>query len=738
VNTILLALAVTLASAVPSAAQITGTILDSSAAPVPDARVRLEVSGAAVAEVRTGGDGRFQFAIEPSGSLQVVVTASGFAQATRMVTADGGPVQITLRPAAFFEEVNVTSSRADLPRTDPTVTVTVISSTDLATSGPLTIDDALKMVPGFTLFRRTSSRTANPTTQGVALRGIGGTAQSRSLVLADGLPLNDAFGGWVYWSKIPQAAIDRVEVQRGSGSDLYGADAVGGVVQLLTLRPTRPSGRALFEAGTLGTGRVSVFGGSRARGWRYSAGGEWFTIDGYIPIATEQDPGIAPRGPVDGKLGSTHRSALASAGYQAAGGWRVDVAGNVFDEHRQNATPISINSTASRQLSGELAGGVGGGLLSIRGFGGTQQYRQVFTTVNAARTAETLNRDQNIPSNVVGLAGQWFRAWGPHGLLVGAEGRHVEGTSVETPYTQGRPLATTQAGGAQRLGSAFVQDTVRVNDRTTLVLGAHADGWRSTSLMTGFAKSSGSFNPRASGSYRIGESGLTVRGAVYHGFRAPTLNEFYRNFGSGNTQTRPNEDLNPERLTGGDAGLLIGRGRVSARVTGFFNVLDEAITAITISSTPQLIIRQRANADTLRASGIEIEGDFRFRRSLSVAVTSGFVNSHFAGATELGGKRVPQVPEYNAGLNVRYVRPVWTASAQLRVTGPQFEDDQNVFTLRRATVLDAFAGRTLIGKVTAFVAVENVFDAAYDVGRTPTLTTGVPRAARVGIQVALP
>jgi outer membrane receptor protein involved in Fe transport len=89
-------------------------------------------------------------------------------------------------------------------------------------------------------------------------------------------------------------------------------------------------------------------------------------------------------------------------------------------------------------------------------------------------------------------------------------------------------------------------------------------------------------------------------------------------------------------------------------------------------------------------------------------------------------------------VNVRYVRPVWTASAQLRITGPQFEDDQNVYTLRRATVLDAFGGRTLIGKVAAFVAVENIFDAVYDVGRTPTLTTGLPRAARVGLQIALP
>ena len=74
---------------------------------------------------------------------------------------------------------------------------------------------------------------------------------------------------------------------------------------------------------------------------------------------------------------------------------------------------------------------------------------------------------------------------------------------------------------------------------------------------------------------------MTVRGAVYHGFRAPTLNEFYRNFSAGNTLTRANEALGPERMTGGDAGVLIGNARASARITGFWNRLDNAITAIT-------------------------------------------------------------------------------------------------------------------------------------------------------------
>ena len=194
----------------------------------------------------------------------------------------------------------------------------------------------------------------------------------------------------------------------------------------------------------------------------------------------------------------------------------------------------------------------------------------------------------------------------------------------------------------------------------------------------------------------------------------------------------------PNGLTGGDVGVMVTRGRVSARVTGFWNVLDEAITSITLSSTPQLIIKQRANADTVHASGLEVEASMRFSASLSATFASGFVSSTFQGDTSLHGNRVPQVPEYNVGLGVRYTPSAWSTSAQLRITGPQFEDDQNVYTLRRATVLDVFAGRTLVRGVTAFVAVENLFDATYDVGRTPVLTTGLPRAGRVGVLIALP
>src|SRR4051812_18830593 len=302
------ALAVTAAAGAQTTDSVSGRVIDGSGSPVGGASVRIQVGGSIAAETQTNANGEFEAPVAQDVVREVIVNATGFAPFTATVPAGTRTVTVTLQPAPFFEAVNVTAARTEGPPADPPATVTVITSTDLQNSAPATLDDALKAVPGFSLFRRTSSRNSNPTSQGVALRGIGGTSPSRTLVLADGIPLNDAFGGWVFWDKVPQAAIDRIEVDRGSGGDLYGADALGGVIQLLTIRPSRPTGRVLIEGGSLGTGTVSLFGGGRTRDWRYSGAGEWFNTDGYIPVATTQNPGIAPRGPVDSNLGSTHHS----------------------------------------------------------------------------------------------------------------------------------------------------------------------------------------------------------------------------------------------------------------------------------------------------------------------------------------------------------------------------------------------------------------------------------------------
>lgn len=191
---------------------ISGVVLDAAGGRVPNANVTLEVEGRQVRETRTALDGRFEFKTDVTGNIGLVVTAPGFAQAF-VTLADGAArtVRIVLQPTPFFEEVQVTSSGGGVAQADANATVSVFSAPALRTRSTLTVDDALKMVPGFTLNRRASSRVSNPGSQSMTLRGLGGAGASRSLVLADGVPLNDGFAGWVYWDKIPQASIDRID-----------------------------------------------------------------------------------------------------------------------------------------------------------------------------------------------------------------------------------------------------------------------------------------------------------------------------------------------------------------------------------------------------------------------------------------------------------------------------------------------------------------------------------------------
>ena len=155
---------------------------------------------------------------------------------TRAFAGQEKPDAIHSGPA---DEIVVTAARVEQSITESASLVTVLPEERISATPFLVLDDLLRAVPGFSLLRRSSSLVAHPTTQGVSLRGIGPSGASRSLVLLDGIPLNDPVGGWVYWNRMPFAALSRVEVVRGATSQLYGSSALGGTIQLI---PKKPSG----------------------------------------------------------------------------------------------------------------------------------------------------------------------------------------------------------------------------------------------------------------------------------------------------------------------------------------------------------------------------------------------------------------------------------------------------------------------------------------------------------------
>jgi outer membrane receptor protein involved in Fe transport len=448
------------------------------------------------------------------------------------------------------------------------------------------------------------------------------------------------------------------------------------------------------------------------------------------------------RGPVDVRADSDYRTGFVTAGYDA-GAWRASVRGSGYAEDRGNGTPLQVNSTDGRQVSGQVAGTAGGGAWLARAAGGSQSYYQTFSAVAAGRRTERLTTEQNTPSDFSRVSGQWIQSLGAHTLLVGGEHQQTSSTARSvTILTSGVRLAPALTGGAERSTALFARASLAATSDLSIAVGLRGDFWKSDPDDASQPVKDASFaSPRASLTWRADET-LALQASAYRAYRTPTLNELHRGFRVGNVVTNPNPLLEPERLTGIEGGVLVSGTRSSARATAFWNVLDDAIANITVATTPALITRERQNADRVRAAGIELEADVRPTASLTLNALAAFTASTFNKTPKqpaIEGNRVPQVPRYQLGLGATFTNPrLLTASAQLRVVGVQFDDDQNAFELEAFAVLDASVSRMLTRGTHLFVAVENLFDAEYDVGRTPVRTVGWPRTVRAGLRLFLP
>jgi outer membrane receptor for ferrienterochelin and colicin len=353
----------------------TGTVIDISGAIIPGAEVVVTSRDGRTSTVRTENDGSFDTGVM---AARVRVTSQGFEPATIEISGTG-PVQIVLRPVNFADSVVVTATRG-AERLPSAASSTVLTSAELSNMAAGALDDALRSTPGFTLFRRSSSRVANPTTQGVTLRGVSGSGASRTLVLSDGVPLNDPFGSWVYWNRIPMAAVDRVEVVRGATGDLYGAGALGGVVQLLTVQPSRTRARATIDGGSHDTFRGSLFAAAEKNGWSTSGAYEGVRSDGVFVLGSEV------RGVVDTRADSDYKTGFGTVG-RRGNNWHVTGRGAAYTEDRNNGTVVQVNNTDWQQFSIDAGAFVGGGVLQLNGVGSSQDYYQTFSAVTAGTAA---------------------------------------------------------------------------------------------------------------------------------------------------------------------------------------------------------------------------------------------------------------------------------------------------------------------------------------------------------------
>ncbi|MGB8769078.1 MAG: TonB-dependent receptor [Candidatus Korobacteraceae bacterium] len=732
--------------------EVRGVVKDRSGAVIAKAQVLLRADGQEISRT-IQADGTFVFTGITATSGNLVVSASGFATSTTAWQAGTNQLTITLVPAPVQQSLDVTATRTsilptgvdDLESQPDAVTV---SSTQLQQWGALATDDKLRNVVGFSLLRRSGSQTANPTSQGVSLRGLGANGASRALVLADGIPLNDPFGGWIYWARIPQTSLDEVQLIPGGVSALYGNDALGGVINLETRHAVQTEGSVEGSYGNENSPFGSGWGAMRFGQWAVVASGEGFRTDGYTAVPKDI------RGTVDTPVASQYGSGTLRVERMFGDRGRVFLNGSLYGEDRLNGTPLQINDTTIRQLAfGTDYDSSAAGLFTLRLYGGTENYHQTFSSIAANRDSESLTDIQYVPAQQLGLLAQWSKQVVSRlSVLAGLDGLDVQGFSNETTFTSGKQTAQLSNGGTQQSLGVFAEGIVQITPKWSVTFSGREDLWSNFDASSTRIPTMGkptftaypdrgqnAFSPRLTTSYHAGEHAV-IYASAYRSFRAPTLNELYRNFRVGNVQTIANPYLHAEHFTGGEGGARFTflQDRMTVYGVGFWGFTTDPVANVTLSSTPQLIVRMRENLGRIQAPGLQTGINYTITNRIWFSCAYQFIDStvsSFSANPALVGNQVPLVPK-----NEFVFQGTWAAPQKIfvaiqgRTASNEFDDDQNLLPLGAYFVLSATVSHPLPKGFDIFFQGENLTNSQYDIARTPAVNLGQPILARVGFR----
>jgi outer membrane receptor protein involved in Fe transport len=649
--------------------------------------------------------------------------------------------------------------------------VNLLERESIARSPAVVADDVLRQVPTFSLFRRTSSLAAHPTAQGVSLRGVGPSGVSRTLVLLDGIPFNDPFGGWVYWTRVPLSGLERIEIVDGATSSAYGNYAMGGVINIVSTPPARRTIAIRSQYGNRNTPKVDISGSDVWGRVRASLDASVFDTDGY-PIVAESE-----RGRVDNNAAVTFRNIGVRVQYDLSSRVYAFARGGYFHEKRDNGKASTIDGTeeANRTNWKTLSGGVRARLpdssdLHVNVFSDFNRFRSNFLAVPPANPPRSIGRmtlNQSVPTAGFGGMVQWSRPIGLRQFVTaGSDLRWVDGDSEENaldPVSGSQVTLSRISGGTQRSLGVFVQDLITPAPNLTVTLAARVDRWRNYdghNLETNEPSGTTTANnrpslpdrddvvasPRVAALYHA-TRWLSVWGDLGWGFRAPTLNELYRQFRVGTVLTLANNQLGPERLMGGELGVrLTPAPQFSIRTTWYDNRIKDPVSNVTIAAAGANVTQQRQNLGRTRVSGLQTDAEYRFGSFLRLS--GGYLYgrarvTEFDANPELVGNYLPQVPKHRGSAQISYTNPRYLhVAVGMQAVGRQFDDDLNSRVVPGETkpglpgyaLLDLSASRAIGQNVEIFFGAQNLFDREYFVGTLPT-TTGTPRLVHGGLRL---
>ncbi|MEM9235231.1 MAG: TonB-dependent receptor [Verrucomicrobiota bacterium] len=533
---------------------------------------------------------------------------------------------------------------------------------------PRSIDELLATDPSFSLFRRQPASLSNPTASGVSLRNTGATAASRTLVLRDGIPQNDPFGGWVNWNRFQATTLDSATLVPGAESAVWGNLSPTGSIRLTSRTITRD--RHLLR-GTVGSHQS--YGGSASHEMvsddgRLGVGLNLFAFhtDGFQVVPSWQ------RGAVDERLDLDYSGADLRFAWKANDHLTIEPAISFYDERRSNGTPVTGNQTEAIDLSLRITSEHGDESWQALAYYQGRRFESVFSAVDATRTTERVALNQfHVPGEGLGGALVHRRNFGESlEFSGGADSRLLSGETNEDAGTFRR----RRAGGDQAFAGLFTTLGWQAGEHTRLASSARLDRWSfndgsriERSLTSGallrqdlFPDRDG-WEPSASVSldHRVRED-LLARVSLGTSFRAPTINELYRPFRVRNDLTEANAALDPERFYSIEAGLdWQANDCLTLGVDLFHHWIDDAIANVPVTDPAEIAAifgtlpaggsgSQRRNVDRARVLGIQGRAEWRPDDLWTLRFDGLWSDTEFTRSTSqplLEGKPFPQSPD---------------------------------------------------------------------------------------------
>ncbi|MBA3863868.1 MAG: TonB-dependent receptor [Erythrobacter sp.] len=629
---------------------------------------------------------------------------------------------------------------------DPALSTSIYATTtlerDVIIASPSgRIEDVLRGVAGFQQFRRSDSRSSNPSAQGVTLRALGGNATSRALMLLDGVPIADPFFGFIPLSAIAPETLGTVRVTRGGGSGPFGAGALAGTIELESAAPGESA--PLLASAAINSRAESELSGvltqRLGRGFAV-ASGRWDRGQGFFTTPNDQ------RVPATARAGFDSWNAAVRAVAPLTEDVELQARVAAFRDARtlrfEGADSTSEGQEASLRI-------VGRGAWQFDALAYVQA--RDFTNVVISSTRFTPTLDQRATPST-GVGGK-FELRPPlaeaHDIRIGADYRRADGELQEDAISAFAGLVTERrrAGGATANLGLFVEDDWQIGpllvngglraDRTSITGGffrAVDAAGVPVNAISAPDRSDWAVSWRA-GALFYATRRLDIRAAAYTGLRLPTLNELYRPFVVFPVVTEANAALENERLEGFEVGLdWQPINQIVLSLTAFDNEVENAIANVTIAPN----LRRRENLPAITARGVEASLAAKFG-AVSIDGSLAWTDAEVRGegaSIDLDGNRPAQTPEFAASVTFGWQpAPGWRVAGTLRHVAAQFEDDREADRLAPATTLDAFLTAPLAGKLSMVVRAENLTDETIITrNQGGSIDLGAPRTVWLGLR----